>query len=214
MFMSTDLSEKTFSESTHDGFLDSIFDRLRIGLRDAAKSVRMEAAWRTWPTVHKLVQPLHEALITEGDRTASRQSDIADLTRRLELTYPTPDRFPAIDGDIQSWRHSLALNLGITDADDPSLLDDVIAAYEAKNGHVTAIAEAAEVDPHEQEMDGWTALNQAVGGDLWTNPAKAAVMRRIDAEMTEASWEDFHNAVVTEIAAMPQTEVSVSRDIA
>lgn len=214
MFMSTDLSEKTFSESTHDGFLDSIFDRLRIGLRDAAKFVRTEAAWRTWPTVHNLAKPLHEALITEGDRLAARQSDIADLTQRLELTYPTPDRFPSIGGDVQQWRHSLALDLGITDADDPSLLDDVIAAYEAKNGSVMAIAEAAEVDPYETEMDGWAALNQAVGGDLWTNPAKAAVMRRIDAEMADAPWEEFHNAVVTEVADMPQTDAKISHDIA
>ncbi|MEL6362426.1 MAG: hypothetical protein AAFR21_15220 [Pseudomonadota bacterium] len=62
-------------------------------------------------------------------------------------------------------------------------------------------------------MDSWEALSQAVGGDLWSNPEKAAIVRQIDKEMQGASWEDFHNAVVTKISAMPQNTATISHDI-
>ncbi len=52
---------------------------------------------------------------------------------------------------------------------------------------------------HDQEMDNWESLNQAVGGDLWSDPEKLATMRRIDNEMEGADWQDFHEAVVDEI---------------
>ena len=52
---------------------------------------------------------------------------------------------------------------------------------------------------HQEEMDEWEALNQAVGGDLWSNPEKLEIMRSLD---TNEAWEnfesfdDFHDAVV------------------
>lgn len=54
---------------------------------------------------------------------------------------------------------------------------------------------------HDEEMDEWEALNQAVGGDLWDDPDKLAIMRQLDDEMTGADWQDFHEAVVQAVKA-------------
>lgn len=130
------LSRSTFSESTHDGFLDSIFDRVRIRLREAAKFVRMEAAWRTWPTVHKIAKPLHEALITDGDRAAERNSEIHAMAERCARFYPTEGHLiralQAHDG-----REEIALTIGGGLDEGNSnyhgiTLDDVLALYRSQ----------------------------------------------------------------------------------
>ena len=212
--MSTNLSNREFPEKSISGALPWLFERLRIGMRDTAKFVRMEAAWRTWPNVHRLAKPLHEALITEHDISSAREGNVAFLAERLALFYPTPDRFPATNGDVENWRHEIALNLGISATDDPNLLDDVLARYEADNGQIVPAELSSGEQAYKDDRDGWEALNQAVGGDLWSNPQKAAIMREIDAATTGASWEEFHNAVVTEIGKMPKAEANISRDIA
>lgn len=49
---------------------------------------------------------------------------------------------------------------------------------------------------HAQDMDEWETLNEAVGGDLWDDPDKLAIMQRLDDEMHGADWQEFHDAVV------------------
>jgi len=198
--MSTDLSNREFPDNAESGAFSWLFEGFRTRMRDGASRARMHAAWKNWPTVHKVAKAFHEALVTERDVAAARDNNVATLTARLSLKYPTPDRFPAINGDMEGWRQDIALMLGISSTDDPDLLDDVIAAYEAENGAVIAMAEAAAPDPHHVEMDGWEALNHAVGGDLWSNPEKTAIMREIDATTTGASWDEFHAAVVQAIS--------------
>lgn len=51
-------------------------------------------------------------------------------------------------------------------------------------------------EAHASDMDEWEALNQAVGGDLWDNPEKLAIMNDLDARMQDADWSEFHDAVV------------------
>ena len=209
--MSSDLSNREFPETANTGAVKWLFEGFRTRMRDTASRARFHAAWKNWPTAHKVAKALHETLVTEGDIAAARASDVVDLTKRLELFYPTPDRFPAVAGDMEKWRHDIAMNLGIANTDDPALLDDVIAAYEAKHGDVIAVAEAAEPDPYYAEMDGWEALNQAVGGDLWSNPQKTAIMREIDANSHGASWEEFHAEVVAAISSVSHTTPAPSQ---
>lgn len=203
--MSSDLSNREFPETANSGAVKWLFEGFRTRMRDTASRARFHAAWKNWPTVHKVAKALHETLVTERDVAADRASNVATLTERLERFHPTPDRFPPIAGDMEKWRRNIALTLGISNTDDPALLDDVIAAYEAKHGDVIAVAEAVEPDPYHAEMDGWEALNQAVGGDLWSNPQKAAIMREIDANSHGTSWEEFHAEVVQAIADRTRT---------
>ncbi|MEM9716007.1 MAG: hypothetical protein AAF826_05765 [Pseudomonadota bacterium] len=203
--MSTDLSKRKFTDSAQNGAFSWLFEGFRTRMRDTASRARMHAAWKNWPAVHSVAKALHETLVTDRDIQALRQRDVSDLTKRLSLKYPTPDRFPAVAGDMQKWRQDIALMLGISGTDDPDLLDDVIAAYEAENGAVIAVAEAAQPYAYHTEKDGWEALNQAVGGDLWSDPQKAAIVRDIDAATAGASWDDFHAEVVRAISERAQT---------
>ena len=51
-------------------------------------------------------------------------------------------------------------------------------------------------EAHAADMDEWETLNQAVGGDLWDNPEKLAIMNALDLQMQDADWSEFHDAVV------------------
>lgn len=57
----------------------------------------------------------------------------------------------------------------------------------------------------QHQMDRWDLLDQAVGGNLFTNDTKLRAMRRIDRRTSESNtspeaWARFHDAVVTEVA--------------
>ena len=203
--MSTDLSDTQFPEHSGRNLLLGIFDSIRPRLRDAVGDVRFHAAWYDMPWVHKIFKSLHENLTLESDKVAARTSYLKACAERLSLMYPSADRFPH-QGDIEKMRETLALEIGSLAPDDDSdphsvKLDDVLALYHAKYAQepdsTVGIADYA----HDEEMDGWERLNQAVGGDLFSNPDKLAIMRQVDGDPANAelSWDEFHSRVIEAI---------------
>ena len=206
--MSTDLSRSNFPDQSKPGFLSALAEAVRPTLRDAARAVRMEAAWNTWPLIHRVSKALQERLTTDHDIAEHKAVHLTDLVQRLEHTYLSPERFPPVNGNMQEWREKIALNLGMHADGDIVSLDEVIAAYEAKNGPVVSVAEEAHLDVWEQDMDDWSRLNQAVGGDLFTNPAKHALLQQIDRETSGAPWDEFHARVVDACSKISARDVS------
>ena len=140
--MSTDLSDRKFTDSAQNGAFSWLFEGFRTRMRDTAKAVRMEAAWQTWPTIHKISKALHEALEKPADREAMRQSDVNDLVDRLGQLYSDP----ATIGDINdpATRERLAFDLGIiSECEEPGAqfpLDEVLERYEAIKGTIPTVA--------------------------------------------------------------------------
>ena len=201
--MSTDLTNKNFPNTAEKGAFHWLFEGFRTRARDAARFVRIEAAWRTWPNVLKVSQAIQEALTTPEDIAAVRTQNLHDYARRLATVYPTGN-FPYADDPVK-WRKNLCHNMGI-DPDQPDThgieFEDVWKLYQTEYAaEGTAKANPDEI-AYSDQVDGWEALNQAVGGDLYSNPEKLAVMRRIDEETDGASWEEFHSRVVAECASI------------
>ena len=104
--MSSDLSQNEFPNTAQRGAVSWLFEGFRTRLRDAARFVRMEAAWRTWPAVHGAAKALHEGLRNEADEAAGpRGVDVADdaVTRRGVMDNVAPrgemmDDVPYIEG--------------------------------------------------------------------------------------------------------------------
>ena len=54
---------------------------------------------------------------------------------------------------------------------------------------------------YEADMDNWSRLSKAVGGDLFDNPEKLAIMRQVDGDPANDGipWQEFHARVVAAI---------------
>ena len=81
--MSTDLSQHNFPDQSQRGFLSALLETVRPTLREAARFVRMEAAWRTWPSIHRVAKALQEGLTTDADRAAQRQDQLETYAARI-----------------------------------------------------------------------------------------------------------------------------------
>ena len=140
--MSTDLSERKFTDSAQQGAFSWLFEGFRTRMRDTAKAVRMEAAWQTWPTLHKISKALHEALETPADKEALRQSAVHDLVDRLGQHYPDPATI--CDINDPATRERLAFDLGIIgECEEPGAqfpLDEILERYEADKGMIPIVA--------------------------------------------------------------------------
>jgi len=71
-----------FGSKANETSLSSSIDQVRRGLRDLAKLVRWEAAWRGWPGLHGAAKSLHERLTTDQDRSAERESHLRAYAER------------------------------------------------------------------------------------------------------------------------------------
>jgi len=138
--MSTDLSNKNFVESAENGAFSWLFEAFRVRMRDTAKAVRMEAAWNTWPAIHRVAKALHESLITPADELAERNSCLEDMVERCAAFYPTEEHLQrAIE---YGGRNDVALSIGGgLDDNNQNLhgitLDDVLSAYRERIGDST-----------------------------------------------------------------------------
>ena len=128
--MSSDLSNRAFPETANSGALNWLFEGFRTRMRNTAKFVRMEAAWRTWPAIHRVAKAMHEGLITNADRDAARASDLHDLAKRCADMYPTKDHLIQA---LNEGKEHVALGIGVTDTNIHGItLDDVLELYEAQ----------------------------------------------------------------------------------
>lgn len=108
--MSSDLSNNEFPTQAENGALSWLLEAFRTRMRDTAKFVRMEAAWRTWPTVHRVAKALHENLITAADTEAERQNSLHAMAERCALFYPTEEHL--IRALQDAGRNEVALTIG------------------------------------------------------------------------------------------------------
>lgn len=154
--MSSDLSNREFPETANSGALNWLFEGFRTRMRDTAKFVRMEAAWRTWPTIHRISKGLHERLISPADTQAERQEFLHDHAKRCADMYPTEAHLQAA---IKSeGLRRVSMSIGALEEDNPNFygvtLDDVLevyrdeyaisaAEYEATNPLLTAPVSAS-----------------------------------------------------------------------
>ncbi len=218
--MSTDLSNKKFPKTAQQGAFSWLFEAARERMRDTAKNVRMTAAWRTWPTIHKIAKALQEGLTTDRDNEQYKHDSMHRLAARMADCYPTPAHFPYPD-DPERQQEAVALMVGGGLSKDNSNIwgvtyEDVLALYKAEYTNLESplappdhAAEAA----YEKDMDQWGALNAAVGGDLYSDPQKLAVMRQLDREMSDAPWEEFEARVIEAVQDMPQSNAPTAPEI-
>lgn len=68
----------------------------------------------------------------------------------------------------------------------------------------------AKQESHNADMQRWNDLSDAVGGDMFDDPEKLAVMRKVDNETSGMGmeWDDFAEKVIAEIKAIPKQEPS------
>lgn len=131
--MSTDLTTNEFPEKSSKGAFNWLFEGFRKRMRDAAKFIRMEAAWRTWPSVHAVAKGLQEQLTTAEDIEAVKQDSLHAYAARLAEVFPS-GQFPHAD-DPKAMMENLCYNIGL-DPDEPDahgiVIDDVLALYRAQ----------------------------------------------------------------------------------
>lgn len=127
--MSTYLSEKRFTDSAQNGAFSWLFEGFRTRLRDGAKFVRTEAAWKTWPAVHLVAKALHESLVTDGDTAAEYQDNLHALAERCTKFYPSEDRLGNLHDPKRQREVALTLGLGPNDVEQ---LNDALEVYRAE----------------------------------------------------------------------------------
>lgn len=148
--MSTNLTTEDFPTTANRGPFSWLFDYARPRLRDAAKTVRTEAAWQTWPTIHRIAKSLQERLTTDQDIALDRQGELHAMAARCAKFYPTEAHLRLDQGDDRLQEIALTIGGGLDDGNTNLhgiTLDEVLTLYRAEYATTNTPATTHTHDP-------------------------------------------------------------------